>query len=153
MNSVKFFTEGSTFKDQLSRMKRSGKTNRAKPLDMSWVQAFLDCARLFSEARWLNYFENIDGHHIEVSYNFAQGFDKDIVTFDTLKIELTRELIAEATGIPDEGEYWFKKVPFTFDSQSYLLPNVVADWGKGVHIHKFKPEWRKSIKIMQSYIT
>jgi len=42
--------------------------------------------------------------------------DKDIVTFDTLKIELTRELIAEATGIPDEGEYWFKKVPFTFDA-------------------------------------
>ena len=54
--------------------------------------------------------------------------DNDIVTFDTLNIELTRELIAEAIGIPDEGEYWFKKVPFTFDSHNYLLPNVVADW-------------------------
>ena len=61
--------------------------------------------------------------------------DKDIVTFDTLKIELTRELIVEDAGIPDEGEYWFKKVPFTFNSHNYLLPNVVADWGKGVHIH------------------
>ena len=76
-----------------------------------------------------------------------------MVTFDTLKIELTRELIAEATGIPDEGEYWFKKVPFTFDSHNYLLPNVVAYWGKGVHIQKFKPEWREPIKILQSYVT
>ena len=58
----------------------------------------------------------IDGHHTEVSYKFAQGLDNDIVTVDTLKIELTRELIAEVTGIPDEGEYWFKKVPFTFNS-------------------------------------
>ena len=79
--------------------------------------------------------------------------DNDIVMFDTLKIDLTRELIVEATGIPDEGEYWFKKVPFTFDSQRHLLPNVVADWGKGLHIQKFKPKWREPIKIMQIYIT
>ena len=97
-------------------MKRSGKTNRDEPSDMSWVQDFHDCATLFLEAGWLNYFENIDGHHTEVSYKFAQGLDNDIVTFDTLKIELTRELIAKVTCIPDEGEYWFKKVPFTFNS-------------------------------------
>ena len=115
-------------------MKRSGKTNRAEPLDMSWVQAFPDCARLFLEAWWLSFFEKIDGYQTQVSYKFAQCLDKHIVTFDTLKIELTRELIAEATGIPDEGAYWFKKVPFTFDAQNYLLPDVVVDWGKGVHI-------------------
>ena len=97
-------------------MKRSGKTNRAEPLDMSWVQAFLDCARFFLEAGWLIFFEKIDGYHTEVSYKFAQCLYKDIVSFDTLNIELTKELITEATGIPDEGEYWFKKVPFTFDS-------------------------------------
>ena len=88
-------------------MKRSGKTNRAKPSDMSWVQTLLDCARLFLEAGWLGFFEKIDGYHTEVSYKFAQCLEKDVVTFDTLKFELTRELIAEDTGIPDEGEYWF----------------------------------------------
>ena len=66
---------------------------------------------------------------------------------------MTRELIAEATSIADEGEYWFKKVPFDFNSENYMLPNVVADWGKGVHIHKFKPEWREPIKIIKSYVT
>ena len=115
-------------------MKRSGKTNRAERSHISWVQAFPDYARLFLEAGWLRFFEKIDGYHTKVSYKFAQYLDKDIVTFDTLKIELTRELIAEAIGIPDEGEYWFKKVHFTFDAQNYLLLDVVADSGNGVHI-------------------
>ena len=53
----------------------------------------------------MQYFEKIDGYHTEVSYKFAQGLEKDTVTFNTLKIELTRELIAEATDIVDEGEY------------------------------------------------
>ena len=88
-------------------MKRSGKTNRVEPSNMSWVQAFPNCARLFLEVGWLIFFEKIDGYHTEVSYKFVQCLDKDIVTFDTLKFELTRELIAEAIGIPDECEYWF----------------------------------------------
>ena len=96
-------------------MKRSGKTNRAKPSDMSWVQTFPECAKLFSKAGWLGFFERIEGYHSEVSYKFAQCLDKDMVNFDTLKFKLTRELLAEATGIPDEAKYWFKKVPFTFD--------------------------------------
>ena len=44
-------------------------------------------------------------------------------------------------------------MPFTFDAQRYLLPDVVAYWGKGVPIQKFKPEWIEPIKILQSYIT
>ena len=52
-------------------MKRSGKTNRVEPSDMSWVQNFPDCAKLFSEEGWLVFFERIEGYHSEVSYKFA----------------------------------------------------------------------------------
>ena len=52
-------------------MKRSDKTHRAEPEDMSWVQTFPNCARLFLEAGWLSFFDKIDGYHIEVSYKFA----------------------------------------------------------------------------------
>ena len=134
-------------------MKRSGKTNKAEPSDMGWDNSFPECARLFQRAGWFKYFENIDRFHSEVSYGFSQGLDKDIVLFNNLKIELTRELIAEATNIVDEGEFWFKKVSFTFNSKDFLLPDVVAYWGNGVHIQNFKPEWRDPIKIVQSYIT
>ena len=52
-------------------MKRSGKTNRVEPSDMTWAETFPECAKLFQEAGWFQYFEKIDGHHTEVSYGFA----------------------------------------------------------------------------------
>ena len=97
-------------------MKKTGKTNRAECSDMRWVQTFPDCAKLFAEVGWLVFFKNIEGYHSEVSYKFTQCLDKDVVSFDTLNFKLIRELLAKETGILDEGELWFKKVPFTFDA-------------------------------------
>ena len=102
-------------------MKKSGKTNRVEPSDLSLVQKFPNCAQLFAEVGWLVFFEKIEGYHSKVSYKFAQCLDKDVVSFDTLKFKLTRELLAEAIRILDEGEFWFKKVPFTFDAQRYCF--------------------------------
>ena len=72
--------------------------------------------RFLAEAGWLVFFKKIEGYHSEVSYKFAQCLDKDVVSFDTLKFKLTRELLAEAIGILYDGEFRFKKVPFTFDA-------------------------------------
>ena len=129
-------------------MKKSGKTNRVEPTDLSWIDKFPECAELFANAGWLTFFKKIDGYHAKVSHNFAQCYDKDTVSFDTLQFKLTKELVAEATSIKNEGELWFKKVPFTFNEQKYLLPDVIAYWGKGVPIHNFKPEFIEPIKFL-----
>ena len=34
-------------------MKKSGKTNRAEPTDLSWIDKFPECAELFANAGWL----------------------------------------------------------------------------------------------------
>ena len=92
--------------------------NRAEPSEITWAKTFPKCTKLFQEAGWFQYFEKIDGYHSDVTYGFSQGLEKDTVLLNTLKIELTRELIAEAIGIDDEGEFWFKKVPFAFNSEN-----------------------------------
>ena len=76
-----------------------------------------------------------------------------MIVFNTLKFKLTADLIEEATRVKNEGEKWFKKFPFTFDAQKYLLPNVTPDWSKGILIQNFKSEWVETIRILQSYIT
>ena len=49
---------------------------------------------------------------------------------------------------------WFKNIPFSFDPGDFLLPgNETLEWGKGIHLEKFKPEWKEAIGIVQSYIT
>ena len=68
------------------------------------------------------------------------NFINDTVTFDTLKFDLTEDLIVEATSVSRDGELWFKKIPFSFDPSDFLLQgNESLEWGKGVHLAKFKP--------------
>ena len=74
-------------------MKKSGKTNRVEPTDTSWEESFPDCVAMFQRDGWFDFFQRINVFNLEVSYRFAQGFDKDTVLFYTLKFELTRELI------------------------------------------------------------
>ena len=122
-------------------MKKSGQTNRDKPTDTSWEESFHDYATMFQRDGWFDFFQRINGFNPEVSYQFAQGFDKDIVLFDIVKFELTRELIIEAKGIAGDGQLWFKKIPFTFNPKDFLLPEVeTLDWGKGVQLDEFKPD-------------
>ena len=134
-------------------MGKSGKVNRAEPTDISWIEKLLGCVELFKQAGWLNFFKRINGYNSEVSHQFAKGYKQDMIVFDTLKFRLTVDLVAEATGIKNEGEMWFKKFPFTFEAQRYLLPNVTLDWSKGILIRNFRSEWVEPIRILQSYIT
>ena len=59
----------------------------------------------------VKFFEKINGYHTEVSYKFTQCLDKDIVTFDTLKIELIRELIERLQGSLMKVNIGSKKYP------------------------------------------
>ena len=108
-------------------MGKSGKTNRAEPTELSWIDQFPGCAKLFQNAGWLDLFKKIDGYNTEVSYKFAQCYNQDMVVFDTLKFKLNVKLVVEATGIRNEGEMWFKKLPFTFNAQRYLLPGITPN--------------------------
>ena len=90
-------------------MGKSGKINKAEPTDVGWIEKLPGCVELFQQAGWMDFFMKIDGYNAEVSCRFAQCYKNDMETFDTLKFRLTVELIAEATGIKNEGEQWFKK--------------------------------------------
>ena len=85
--------------------------------------------------------------------NFAQCYNQDMVVFDTLKFRLIVDLVAEAIGIRNEGEIWFKKLRFTFNAQRYLIPGITPDWSKGILIQNLRNEWMEPIRILQSYIT
>ena len=38
-------------------MKKSGKTNRVEPTDLSWIDKFPECAELFANVGWLTFFQ------------------------------------------------------------------------------------------------
>ena len=69
------------------------------------------------------FFKRIEGYHAEVSYKFAQCLDKDIVSFDTLKFKLTKELIAEEQGSRTRESYGLKRFlsPLMFRNTCFLV--------------------------------
>ena len=52
-------------------MGKSGKTNRAEPIELGWIDQFHGCAELFQNAGWLDFFKKIDSYNTEVSYKFS----------------------------------------------------------------------------------
>ena len=44
-----------------------------------------------------------------------------MINFHILSFELTEGLVAKATGLPVEGDKWFKKLPFEVDLGLFLL--------------------------------
>ena len=91
------------------QMKKSGKTNRAEPTELNWIDKIPGSAELFENAGWLNFFKKIDGYNIKVSHKFAQCYNKDIVSVDTLKFKLTTDLVAEATGVKMKEKFGLRK--------------------------------------------
>ena len=40
-------------------MKKSGKTNRAEPTELNWIDRFPGCAEIFENAGWLDFFRRL----------------------------------------------------------------------------------------------
>ena len=111
--------------------------------DCHFILSLLICLSLFFYLLW-----KIFGF-----YQFPKSYNEDMIVFDTLRFKLNVELIPQATWVRNEGEMWFKKLPFTFNAQRYLLPGITPDWSKGILIQNFREEWVEPIKVLQSYIT
>lgn len=48
------------------------------------------------------------GHHAQLANMFAQGFKDEKVKLGDFEFVVTEETISQATGIPLQGESWFK---------------------------------------------
>ena len=84
-------------------------------MDTSWAEEFPECVAIFEGVGWFEFFQKIDGFNLELSYRFDQCLNKNTVAIETLKFEITKELIEEAIGVVAARELWFNKVPFTFN--------------------------------------
>jgi len=54
---------------------KGGDVIRLEPSDMSLLKSNPGYEDVFRRARCLNFFQKMDGHHIDVSYKFALNYD------------------------------------------------------------------------------
>ena len=67
---------------------------------------------------------------------------------------VNEEVIAQAIGVPFDGEKWFKQQSFESDYSKFIFPGFEnLDWKNGIHITKLKPMWKTPLEMIQNYIT
>ena len=67
---------------------------------------------------------------------------------------VNEESIAEAIGVPAQGERWFKQQDFQGNYGEFLMPGFEKlHWKNGIHVRKIKPNWKIPLEMVQNYIT
>ena len=85
-----------------------GKLLRVKPEGPKYLEGYPQTKELLKKVRWLRFIQKFKGHNKEVTKAFARSFDGQIVEIGDLKFTVTKATVAAATGLPQEGERWFK---------------------------------------------
>ena len=63
-----------------------------------------------------------------------------MVQLKSLKVMVNEESIAEAIGVPAQGERWFKQQDFQGNYGEFLMSRFEKlDWKNGIHVSKIKP--------------
>jgi hypothetical protein len=103
---------------------------------------------------WDIFIKWFEGYNLVVAQDFTQYFDGFKAKIGDLQLEVTEDSIAQATGLSQEGERWFKnakieRVPWNF----LMVSKKSSCFPKGTLITLFKPQWHDLLLILKQFIT
>jgi hypothetical protein len=116
---------------------------------------------LFDNARedlerngWRVFVEKFEGFNLAVAQQFALTFDGCRAKIGDIQLELNEDFISSATGLPAEGQKWFKnsKVdevpwPLLFTSRK------INSCDKGMPVTALKSRWHDLLAIIKQFVT
>ena len=71
---------------------------------------------------WFPFCEKLQGYNMKVTRAFIKNYRDGVVEFKNLRVTVDEESIAEAIGVPAQGEKWFKQQDFQGNFGEFLLP-------------------------------
>jgi hypothetical protein len=119
------------------------------------MEAYPKCYKIFQKAGWLSFLQKFQGYNEKVARPFAQAFYGRRVRIGELEMEITKDFIAQAIELPQEGEKWFKNQRIVIDEWKKFLVNheKAVNWNKGIHVVEIKSKWRNIMFILQKHVT
>lgn len=117
--------------------------SRFELLGSEMVEANLKVAALFGKIGWGLFFIRFSGHHYEITRQFTFSLKEDVAQVGGFHITVNENKIAEATGLPQIGEHWFKGEKVNkVKCMSLLLPLPAgSNLTNGVSVKYLEPEW------------
>ena len=133
-----------------------GKLLRAEPEGPKYLEGYPQVKELLKKVRWLRFIQKFKGYDKEVSKAFARSFNGQTVEVGDLKFTVTEATVAAATGLPQEGERWFKNRSVDDQIWRTMLQNQGMDttvFTRGNPVHVLKEEWSSLLLVIQKFIT
>ena len=117
--------------------------------------AFQASKSLFYANGWFQFFNRFNGYDDKVSLCFAKTFDGNQAQIGDLTLLVFDQLISKATGLPMEGEKWFKKGKLTWAQINFLLKAEfhTVKLGKGFPRYYLHEKWQHVLLILQKSVT
>lgn len=116
------------------------------------ISSFQGSRELFVVHGWFQFFNRFSGYDDEVSLQFSKTFDGDRSQVGAIVLTVSEQSISHATGLPMEGERWFKKGKLNRDQINRLLkPEFhLVKLGKGFPSYFLYEEWQQSSSFYRS---
>lgn len=129
---------------------------RIEPIGTKYLEGYPQIREILQQAGWLQFLEKFSGFHKEVTKTFARSFNGAEVEVGDIKFTVTKAFIAEATGLPRQGERWFKNREFHNEAWKQILKSPGMDvtvFKKGILSSALKKKWRNMLLILKQFIT
>ena len=102
-------------RNQSQGIRRGGEISCFDPSSMTLLKSRPKYKEIFRKVGCLRFCQKLGGHHVDVSYRFSLGYDWKSSKIGNLVIPATAKDISLVTGIPEEGEKWFKSTFLDLD--------------------------------------
>jgi hypothetical protein len=104
---------------------------------------------------WTQYFNRLQGFDINVALAFFQNLQGGVSVIRGIQIPVIDAIIAEVTGLPNEGTQWTGKYTTLKEVvESFAEPGEEFDKkGKGLNPTALSEPWRELAGMVQRYIT
>jgi hypothetical protein len=104
---------------------------------------------------WTKYFNRLQGYDTNITLTFFQNLQGGVSMVRDIQILVTEEIIAEVTGLPNEGIQWTGKYTTLKEvMESFVEPREELDKkGKGLNPNALREPWRELEGVIQRYIT
>jgi hypothetical protein len=103
---------------------------------------------------WLVFIQKFEGFNLAVAQQFSLTFDGCRAKVGDIQLELNKEFLSSATGLPAKGQRWFKnsKVdevpwPLLFTSRKIISCH------KGMPVTALKSRWHDLLAIIKQFVT
>ena len=80
-----------------------------EPNSTDWIMRFPRSAKVMQKSGWFNFCEKLQGYHSQVTMLFIENYRDERVQLQILTVRVNEDSIAEAIGVPAQGDKWFKK--------------------------------------------